>query len=305
MYSGHRELLSFYSRQSSITDPGAYAGEFSSLPAQIPQLARVAENVILHFLNDRTGGIDISEERWEEINTRSVELILQRVLELNNRPLDVSRSPDERFVGCCRDHAVLLCAMLRHHDIPARARCGFARYLEPEMPHKQRLHEHWICEHWDAWSQRWVMVDSGMVDEEQRRRHRIHFDPLDVPHTQFVAAGKAWQMCRIWGADPSRFGAFPGIGGLGFVAAQLVLDLACLNGVEMPAWEGWQLAHTAFKALTESDLELLDRVAALTLAGNEAFDKWRALYETTPCLRVPGTIYTFVQNDLQAVELVA
>lgn len=300
MYSDHRELLSFYSRQSSTTDPGAYASEFSSLPAQIPQLARVAENVVLHFLKDGAGGISISKERHKETNTRRVELILERVLALNNGPLDVPRPPDERFVGCCRDHAVLLCAMLRHHGIPARARCGFARYLGPEMHY-----DHWVCEHWDAWSQRWVMVDPGMLDREERRRHRIHFDPLDVPHTQFLTAGKAWQMCRIWGADPERFGAFPGMCGLGFVAAQVVRDLACLNTVEMLAWDRWQLAHTAFKGLTESDLELLDRVAALTLAGNEAFDNLRALYETTPCLRVPSTIYTFVQNDLQAVELVA
>ncbi len=152
---------------------------------------------------------------------------------------------------------------------------------------------------------RWVIVDAEMLDEAARGLHPIHFDPLDVPHTQFLPAGKAWQMCRIWRTDPRRFGQHYAGRGLYHVASQLVRDLAALNKVEMLADDSWGLARTAFDYLWESDLRLLDRAARLTLAGNEAFPELRALYDLEPRLRVPAVVNTYANDTLQAEYLVA
>jgi hypothetical protein len=166
-------------------------------------------------------------------------------------------------------------------------------------------YDRWVCEFWQEREMRWVVVDAAMLDEATRRLHPIHFDPLDVPHTQFLPAGKAWQMCRIWRADPRRFGRSRGDLGLGYIASQLVRDLASLNKVEMLADDTWGLAHTAFDYLWENDLRLLDRVARTTLAGNEAFPELRALYDSESRLRVPAVINTYVNDTLQAEYLVA
>ncbi|HEY0068824.1 MAG TPA: transglutaminase domain-containing protein [Chloroflexia bacterium] len=300
MYPLGGDPRSFYSRQSDLTDPGRQAHLYTDLPFDVPGIVRVVRGLVGHFNVGKANGIDISEERRQEADTRRVELILGRIVELDGRPLVEGRSPEMRFVGCSRDYAVLLASMLRHRGLPARARCGFARYLGPEMHYGR-----WVCEYWREREQRWVMVDAQMSDEAERKQHPIHFDPLDVPHTQFLTAGKAWQMCRIWRADPRRFGQHRGDRGLGYVAAQLVRDLACLNKVEMLALDTWGLAHTAFDYLWDSDLRLLDRVARVTLAGNEAFSELRALYDLEPRLRVPAVVNTYLNDVLQAEYLVA
>lgn len=300
MYPLGSDPRSFFSRQSDITDPGKQAHLYQDLPLTVPGMARVAQGLIAQRDIGRTNGITSPGERWQEAGTRRVELILESIQQLDGRRLIEGRSPERRFVGRCRDYAVLLTSMLRHRGIPARARCGFARYLGPEM-----RNDHWVCEYWQEREQRWVMVDAQLLDETGRKLRTIHFDPVDVPHTQFLTAGKAWQMCRIWRADPRRFGLHRGDCGLGHIASQLARDLACLNKVEMLAWDTWGLAHTAYDYLWESDLRLLDRVAALTLAGNEAFPQLRALYDLEPRLRVPAVINTYVDDILQAEYLVA
>jgi excinuclease ABC subunit A len=163
----------------------------------------------------------------------------------------------------------------------------------------------WACEYWLEREMRWVTVDAALLDETVMGLHSTYFDPLDVPHTRFVAAGKAWQMCRIWRADPRRFGGHYANCGLCYIASQLVRDVACLNKVEMLAGDTWGLAHTAFDYLWESDLRLLDRAARLTLAGNDGFPELRALYDLEPHLRVPAIINTYVNDTLQAEYLVA
>ena len=300
MYPLGGDPRSFYSRQSDLTDPGKQAHLYEDLPFDVPGMARAVGGLLSHFNMGKANGASIGEERQQEADTRRVELVLGRIQELDCRPLTESRSPDRRLVGCSRDYAVLLASMLRHRGVPARARCGFARYLGPEMHY-----DRWVCEYWREREQRWVMVVAEMLDEAERTLHPIHFDPLDVPHTQFLTAGKAWQMCRIWRADPRRFGLHRGDCGLGYIASQLVRDLACLNKVEMLARDAWGLAHSAFDYLWDSDLRLLDRVASVTLAGNEAFPELRALYDLEPRLRVPAIINSYHNNVLQAEYLVA
>jgi hypothetical protein len=65
------------------------------------------------------------------------------------------------------------------------------------------------------------------------------------------------------------------------------------------------LAHSAFDYLWDRDLRLLDRVARVTLSGNEALPELRALYDLEPRLRVPAVINTYLNDTLQAEYLVA
>ena len=154
--------------------------------------------------------------------------MLDRILALDPRPLSDPRPPERRFVGNCRHFTVLLCAFLRAHGASARARCGFGAYFEPA-----EFVDHWVGEVWDEARGSWRLVDA-QLDAPQRESHRIIFDPLDVPRTQFLVGGDAWQRCRQGSADPQRFGILD-MHGLWFVLQNLVRDLAARRQARAPA----------------------------------------------------------------------
>lgn len=91
---------------------------------------------MIHIFWAEQYGIQLPEQRKGEVQLRSVASKLERIAELDPRPLDQARPPDKRLVGNCRDFSVLLTAMLQHQGVPARARCGFGRYFLPDQPRR-------------------------------------------------------------------------------------------------------------------------------------------------------------------------
>ena len=90
-------------------------------------------------------------------------------------------------------------------------------------------------------------------------------------------------MIRSGGADPDRFGIFEWHGQW-FVQGDLVRDFLSLNKIELLPWDGWGLMAGPDQTVSAEDLELLDRMAALTLAGDSVFDDIRSLYAADPRL---------------------
>lgn len=125
----------------------------------------------------------------------------------------------------------------------------------------------------------------------QRDAFRIAFDPLDVPRTQFLVAGDAWQRCRSGRADPQRFGILD-IRGLWFVRGNLVRDLAALAKRELLPWDGWGLMAKREDG-DAGEMTLLDRVAELTQAGDGRHAEVLQLQKSEPGLRVPRVVVSF------------
>jgi hypothetical protein len=288
--------LEYYASQGPITDPGEHADLFDGLPTEIPALCQAVQGVLLHIFWAERYGVSLTDERKQEVRLRHMARMLPRMCELDDRPLSVARPPERRLVGNCRDFSTLLCAILRCQGVPARARCGFGVYFTPG-----HYEDHWVCEYWNATEQRWVMVDA-QLDELQRQVLGITFDPCDVPRGQFLPGGKGWQLCRAGQAAPDCFGIFD-MHGLWFVRGDMVRDLASLNKVELLPWDCWGLVEGEDKSLSEDDMALLDRVAALTLAGNEAFSAVRALYEGEARLRVPPVIRSWPTAVVQEIRI--
>jgi hypothetical protein len=286
--------LAYYSCQGLITDPGACAALFEALPSDVSELCRVVQGTLLHIFWAERYGVSLSDERAKEVNLRHVARMLARIHDLDERPLSTARPVEKRLVGNCRDFSVLLCSMLRHQGVPARARCGFGTYFEPG-----RYEDHWVCEYWKPGEQRWMMVDA-QLDDLQREALGIDFDPLDMPTGKFLPGGKAWQMCRSGQANPDSFGIFD-MHGLWFVRGDLVRDMASLNKVELLPWDGWGLMGGEGKGFSADDLALLDSAAALTLADNTSFSEMRALYEDNAGLRVPPAIQSYTASGAQTI----
>lgn len=270
----------YYSTHSRITDPRQFAQLFDGLPTDVDGVSKVVKHLVLHYFGDKWQ-YDYPPERTDEINTRYIPAMLQRITELDSRPLNEPHAPDKRIVGCCRDFTLLAVSMLRQAGIPARSRHGFADYFE-----KSYYMDHVVVEYWNGTS--WQLVDSQIPQE--------HFDVnvMDVPRDRFVVGGLAWQMCRAGKADPNLFGlgSVVPLKGWAFIRSRMMQDLAALNKTEMLCWDEWALTGEQ-DSLSQSDLALLDHVAEVTQQGDAGFAEVRRLFTEEPRLQMPKVFNSF------------
>ena len=119
----------YYSTHGAITEPGVYSDLLEALPSGIDEICEVIQGLLVHYDVAHLYGIDISSQRREHRELRHVSKILACMQALDDRPLTIPRPPNKRLVINCRDYATMLCAILRHKGVPARARCGFAKYF--------------------------------------------------------------------------------------------------------------------------------------------------------------------------------
>lgn len=287
---------SYFAQYGKITHPGLYTQLYENLPSDVPVLVRVVQGLMVHVFWGERYGLKLSEERQAEVQLRSMERRLARMLELDPGPLTTPRENEKKIVGNCRDFSVTLASMMQSKGIPARPRCGFATYFEPGL-----YIDHWVCEYWNECEQRWVMVDA-QLDEVQREVLKISFNPLDVPRDQFIVGGAAWKMCRNREADPDRFGIFD-MHGIDFVKGDFLRDVAALNKVELLPWDCWGMILMDYTALAPDDLSMLDRLADLTHRDVPDFKAVRQLYESEPRLQVGESIQSYVNGNMELIQL--
>jgi hypothetical protein len=292
-----RSILDFYGRPSAMTAGGRHAPLLDALPRDVAELARLVPGLVLYeYVASDFYGVTLPEERKAESHIRSVEAMLDRLLALDDRPLDVARPLEKRLVGICHHFALLHVAMLRAKGVPARIRGGFGAYFNPPY-----FEDHWVSEYWNADESRWVLVDAQM-DDVWRRRLGIDFDALDVPRDRFVVAHDAWARCRAGEADAATFGIFKGnLRGLWFIAGSLVRDVAALNTREMLPWDVWGAMPDPDATLDDDELAYFDRLAALTREPDASFDEIVTLYDGDDRVRVPGMVFNSLLRRSEAV----
>ncbi len=274
------DMLSYYTQPGPMTDPGPYAHLFDGLPTDIPALVKTLQGVMVHIFWAGSYGLELTDERKAEVNLRTVEKQLARILELDDRPLTEARPHERKLVGNCRDFSVMMTAILRHQGVPARARCGFGTYFIPG-----HYEDHWVVEYWNAEQARWVLVDA-QLDAMMQEALKLDFDPLDTPRSRFIVGGDAWQLCRSGKANPDDFGIFEWHG-IEFVRGDLLRDFLAFNKVEILPWDGgWGYLVELAPEQVEPVYALMDRVAALTLADD--FAAIRALYEADANFHPPA-----------------
>jgi hypothetical protein len=287
-----QQILEFYTHPSMMTSAGRYASLFDELPNDAAELVRIIQGLgIYDLVAVDLYGCTIPDHRTSEIHLRFMEQMLEHILALNDQPLSVARPADNRLACRCHHFTRFLVAMLRAKGVPARARCGFGAYFNPPY-----FEDHWLCEHWNATEARWVLVDP-QFDETWRRRLKIDHNILNVLRDRFLVAGDAWAQCRAGEADPAKFGlVFVNLRGLWYVAGNLVRDVAALNKMEMLPWDVWGAMPAPDAPLENEQLELFDRLAAVTRTPDSTFTELRTLYEGDDGLRVPRTVFNAVLN---------
>ncbi|MER6121350.1 transglutaminase-like domain-containing protein [Streptomyces sp. NPDC001795] len=274
--------------QTPYSDPGGL--DTGGLPRDPDELARMVRDLIIHRGEGERFGYAIPEQRLhDDAESRYVTEILRILRERGDTPLTERRAPEERFVGTCRDFALLHCSLLRATGTPARIRCGFATcFLDGWYD------DHWVTEY--------QLTDGSwrLADPQVHHEYDMPFDPMDVPRDRFLVAGDAWRACREGRADPQTFGVtgLDRVKGLWFVRVDVLHDLAAFHGVEVLPWDGWGPEILDDDRLTEEDLALTDAVAA---AVDE--DELRRLY-ADPRLTVPDEITSYTTyNGVRKVTL--
>lgn len=273
----------YYATHGVMSDPGPYAHLFAGLPADLPSLVGAVQNSILHVFWAERYGVTLSDENKATLQMRRVEEKLAAWMSEQRGRLETPRPPEQRQVGNCRDFSLLLVSILRSQGRPARARCGFGVYFTPD-----HFEDHWVVETWDPGLDRWRMIDA-QLDALQQERLGIDFDPLDMPPGKFVLAGEAWRMARSGEQDPEKFGIF-NINGMEFIRGNVVRELLSLNKVEILPWD-WFIGYLTEEATKPEKIEetyaMFDRIAALTVAGDNCFDDLRTLVESDPNWQIP------------------
>lgn len=281
------KILDYYSSPGAMTDPDKYSHLLEKIPVDIREICSLVQNNLLHvFWAERYGRV-ISEDEKLTLNLRPVARKFEVLHQTNSSPLTTPRSVDHRQIGNCRDFTVMLVSILRHLGVPARARCGFATYFL-----SNHYEDHWVCEYWNEFENRWVFVDA-QLDEFQCDELNIDFDPIDVPRGQFIVAGKAWKMCRQGQTSPQQYGIFD-MHGWWFIWGNVVRELLAINKIELLPWDVLPaiMTHELSDPLpTDPELAFYDGIAALTMAGDLAFPSLRAISELDPRFQVTPEIF--------------
>lgn len=279
-----------------MTTPGKHAGALSTLPGDVDALARIVQGLAVHQYAAAHYDVTLTEERTRESHIRQVDRLLDRVFEIDPKPLTIARPASKRVVGVCHHFMLLMTAMLRAKGVPARGRCGFGSYFNPGY-----FEDHWVCEYWNGDRQRWMLVDA-QLDENWRREGRIEFDVLDVPRDRFIVAADAWRLCRSGQADPSRFGIFLNeMRGLWFVAGDLVRDAAALCKMEMLPWDVWGAIPGAPRPLDDDELAFFDQLAELTRGDDGAPSELPQRFEYDARLCIPERVFNAIRGRMEEV----
>jgi hypothetical protein len=256
------------------------------LPNRVASLCEIVQGVLIHRdIAPWLYELKLSGETRDLANIRPVAGMIEEITRRNAKPLRETRVPAERMPCVCWHFSSFVAAILREQGVPARPRCGFGTYFNPG-----RFEDHWVAEYWNAAARCWLLVDA-QLDEVQRRAFQVDFDPTDVPRDRFILAGDAWQKCRAGRADPDLFGlSIIKEQGLWWVAQNLIRDLASLNRVEMLPWDVWGMMPRPTGIISEEERTFLDRVAALTLSGDDAIAALQEIYND-PRVKVSGRVF--------------
>ena len=290
--------LEFYKEQSDISDPKEFSFLFDNLPDSIPDLCEIVHGVISHRESSELYGLELTEKRKNEGETRYVNLILKTIYEYENAPLTKKRKPIKRFAGTCRDFAILLCSILRYKGIPSRVRVGFANYFKTG-----KYLDHWVCEYFKSEEMRWVLVDAE-VDEIYRKFFKITLDVFDIPRDKFLVGGQAWIECRKGKLDPILFGVSGlDIQGIGLVCGHVLSDLSTLNKVEHLPWDEWCIGTKKFNELSEEEINTVNEIAKVTIPEVDNLEEIKSLFQVDG-IKIPEFITSYTTyGGIQKVKL--
>lgn len=253
--------VSHYRQHTAVTQPGGFAAALDMLPDSVDGLIGTVQNLLVHYQTDKAKLTpEIIAARSSEVDLRWVTDMLAQLLRLNNGGFITEREPPQRLLTTCRDFAVLLCTFMRHKQIPARVRYGFAHdQYKVERP----MHDHVLVEYWDGQGWRYAESRLHMLPEPL-----LDIEQADFPRHLFLSGAEAWRQIRTGTLSERSFSGyrFDDDYGQWTVRNLFLLDLTSLSGYEPMMWDAWGvlLEEKPGARITQPEqLALLDGLAQL------------------------------------------
>ena len=180
----------FYTTHSPFTDPHHYAAMLDPFPKKVDNICQILHTLFLHPSDLPYFHFTPPKLRHRALQLRYLHKIIDHLLMLDDRPLTHPRDPQKRVLGICRDNALFLCAVLRHHKIPARLRAIYSKYFTPGW-----FPDGFLVEYFDDTKKRWCLADARTSNWLiKTKKLKIDFDLSDIPPDQYLTAAAAWKL---------------------------------------------------------------------------------------------------------------
>ncbi len=254
-----QNTVNYYSAQSDFTTPGKHEAKYAVLPHEVKPLVDAVQGLLIHPAEAELYGVKLNNRRINsEEQLRTAEQMLDTLFSLDPSPIVKKRDPENKLVGICRDHCVLLASFLRYRGIPSRVRSGFAGYFDSDIPNET----HNILEYFDKDENRWVAVDP-QVDEKQAQKHGISLNTMDIEiGRDFLTGAQAWKYAVEKRINPDDYGYNKKWKGMKVLKSSLMQDFSCMNKIELLPWDIWgEINSKGIGDLSREDRSFLDETA--------------------------------------------
>lgn len=279
--------INYYKEHSYMTDIKEHQDFIGKLPKDVFELSKLIQNALLHNHVQHLYKVTSNETLTkEELPLRSMNEMIQGFKHRGMLNLHDQRVPDERLLGICRDYSVMLTSLLREIGVAARARCGFASYLE-----QGKYVDHWVCEYFDESQSKWIKFDAQIDDLQKTMFESAIGKSIDFTHVndeEFIIAAKAWQMARNNEVDAELFGILDWWG-YDYLICNLILDINSLLKVPLEPWDMWEgYKSMPYNQLTKEDKLVLDEVAKIVIEND--IDRLVSFVNNHPKLSAPSDL---------------
>lgn len=294
-----KEVLEFYKQTSSYTDLGFYKEFAQNLPDDIEELCLLQRNQIIHPFDlldqemrkdthscygDMTK-IEVTSLCYENDLFPTAQAMLSELLR-REKMYSKKRKIENKIHVCCREQAILLTSILKAKGISARARSGFAKYVNTN--HIQ-AGDHWITEYYDEKEERWILVDADMYFEKEiLKEYLVDFNLLDIPREKFIFGAQAYLGLRkkIMKEDTIYYASNPVTLGLKAAIRGLFYDFHCLMNNEIIFLYMPKYIRDKNFELSEEEYKELDVLAEIMLEPNENFERLQEIWKSNLKFRV-------------------
>lgn len=278
------DILQYYKEHGQMSKVITTKDMLNNSPTTVEEITKYVQGFLIHLYWGERYGVTYTEEHRRQPLLRSIEEKFSYLREKGYKNLSEITKPEEKLVGICRDFCLIATALCREAGIPARERCGFAKYFIDG-----KYMDHWVFEYWNEETKKWIMVDP-QLDQIHIDVLKISFDPLDVSENDFITAPKAWLLYREGKVNPMDFGIAQWWG-LDYIIGNLILDANSLEKNPMQPWDLWEgYRMTDSAKLTEEDFKKLDELADLCNNVDDNFEALQSFMEQTEGIRVPGDL---------------
>lgn len=229
----------YYLRQTNNTAISAFGWLLENIPNDVNTIFWICRNILEHY-----NGINakkINKARYHEIEIDKVADLLTLLVRKGVTDIIKPIPFEHKIISNCFNIAKLATSLLRYRGIPSRLRYAYCSYFNhknnPDVNSEQVL-----VEYWDNACQRWLRGDPSMNWEILNHLNiKVDINFLDVNKDLSQPISDVWINCRrgLWRFNDYgvSLGESRKRSGMGHVALKMTHDFACLNQLELYAFD--------------------------------------------------------------------